>query len=117
VLLLRSSTLLKGSWCGGREQNKARAKEQRALQTSCVTALGAGRGAVLGERCGSERAVCRLDFLPHLDSRDELCLPSRRVVSITLAQLWLRMAACHYFANQKADVTFIFLNESNETFK
>lgn len=55
-----------------------------------------------------EERVCKLDFLPHLDSRDELCLPSRRVVSITLAQLWLGLAACHYFANQKADVAFIF---------
>lgn len=99
------------------ESKTERANEQPAIQTSCITALGAGRGAVLGECCGSERAACRLDFLPHLDSRDELCLPSRLVVSITLAQLWLRMAACHYFANQKADVTFIFLNESNKTFQ
>lgn len=30
-----------------------------------------------------EERVCKLDFLPHLDARDELCLPSRRVVSIT----------------------------------
>lgn len=39
------------------------------------------------------------------------------MVSITLAQLWLGLAACHYFANQKADVTFIFLNERKKTFK
>lgn len=39
------------------------------------------------------------------------------MVSITLAQLWLGLAACHYFANQKANVTFIFLNERKETFK
>lgn len=35
-----------------------------------------------------EERLHKLHFLPHLDS-DELCLPSRPVVSITLAQLWL----------------------------
>lgn len=64
-----------------------------------------------------EERVCRLDFLPHLDSRDELCLPSHCVVSITLAQLWLGLAACRYFANRTADVTCIFRNERKKTFK
>lgn len=82
-----------------------------------LPALCTGSGfRLLGVLCQRGRRVCKLDFLPHLDSRDELCLPSHRVVSITSAQLWLGLAACHYFANQKADVTFIFLNE-RKTFK
>lgn len=64
-----------------------------------------------------EERVCKLDFLPHLDSRDELCLPSRRVVLITLAQLWLGLGCVSLFCkSQKADVTFIFLNERKEDF-
>lgn len=70
------------------------------------------------EHCASEGGETLQTWLsPSPWLWDELCLPSCPVVSITLAQLWLGLAACQYFANQKADMTFIFLNERKMTFK
>lgn len=102
---------------GGSEEDVSGETPLCIAVISAPPALCTGSGSPGSAVPAREERVCKLDFLPHLDSRDELCLPSRRVVSITLAQLWLELAACHYFANQKADVTFIFLNERKKTFK